>query len=209
MPTCTCLHGRVRLNRGVSLIEIVIVLAILGLLLLAAIPSVTDRIRNTQIRNAAESLLAGLQRARTEAITKNEAIRFSLVNTLDGGCVRSSTGTHYIVSYDEPSGNCDVEAGRLDVEPRILVKVSGKEGSAGAAVSAVQGDLASSASQVVFSPLGRLEPGLPGQIRRIEIASATTPEAYRRYRLEISALGGVRICQPTVTAIDDPRRCQT
>lgn len=198
-----------RCSRGVSLIEIIIVLAIMGLLLLAAIPNVTERIRNTQIRNTSESLLAGLQRARTEAITTNQTVRFSLVTTLDESCTRSSTATNYIVSLDEPSANCSAEAGRLNEPPRIVSKGNSKDDGAGAALLATPADGTSMASQVVFSPLGRLESGVPGQIRRIDIRSVSTPDAFVRYRLEISSIGGVRLCQPAATAADDPRRCQT
>lgn len=61
-------------NRGFSLIELMVVIAILGLLLAIGIPSFATWLRNVQIRNAAESLQSGLQFARTEALRRNERV---------------------------------------------------------------------------------------------------------------------------------------
>lgn len=196
-------------ERGASLIELIIVVSILGILLMAAIPNISERIRNAQIRTAAESLQAGLLRARNEAITKNASVRFSLVTTLGEDCARSATATNYVVSFDDPAGQCDTDAGKLSEAPRIFVKASGKDGSAAAALQATQADYTTAANQIVYTALGRLDSTVTGQIRRIEVSAATNPSAFRRYRIEVSPVGGVRICEPTITSTTDPRRCLT
>ena len=53
--------------RGVTLIEMLIGLTVLGILLMLGMPSYTTWIQSTKIRAAAESLQAGLQLARAEA----------------------------------------------------------------------------------------------------------------------------------------------
>ena len=63
---------------GVSLIEIMIGLAILGISMAWAMPSYSVWMQNTQIRNMAESIVQGLQQARSEAIKRNRYVEFVL-----------------------------------------------------------------------------------------------------------------------------------
>ena len=57
------------LQRGVTLIELAIVLAVVALLYSQAAPSFAVWIKSAQIRTAAESMQNGLQLARAEAIS--------------------------------------------------------------------------------------------------------------------------------------------
>lgn len=63
---------------GFSLIELMIGISILAILLGLALPSFQTWLKNIQIRNAAESITNGLQRARTEAVAKNTNTIFTL-----------------------------------------------------------------------------------------------------------------------------------
>ena len=81
------LTGR-RRARGVTLIELAVALTVLALLMFAVLPSVGVWVRNTQVRNTASSIYAGLQVARNEAIRRNAAIRFSLVSLTDSAELR-------------------------------------------------------------------------------------------------------------------------
>jgi len=67
-----------RRQRGVTLIEMVIALAIVGLLVTMGLPSFMIWIQNTQIRTAAEAALNGLQLARAEAVRRNAPVTFTL-----------------------------------------------------------------------------------------------------------------------------------
>lgn len=67
-------------NRGFSLIELVVVIAILAVLLGLGMPSLTAYLENAKVRAAAENLLAGLQQARAEAIRLNTPVEFLLTN---------------------------------------------------------------------------------------------------------------------------------
>jgi type IV fimbrial biogenesis protein FimT len=98
-------------TRGMTLIELAVVLVIIGLLLMAAMPTMSAWMRNTQVRNTASSMLAGLAQARNEAIRRNVPIRFSLVSLTDSAvmndtCNVAANGVSWVVSARDPSGHC-------------------------------------------------------------------------------------------------------
>lgn len=64
--------------RGFTLIELAITILVLGVLVTLALPSFRTWMLNIQIRNASESILTGIQRARAEAIGRNTNINFIL-----------------------------------------------------------------------------------------------------------------------------------
>ena len=63
---------------GFSLIELMIGLAIIAIMMGIAAPSFVTWMQNSQIRNAAESVKSGLQRARAEAVSQNTNVEFVL-----------------------------------------------------------------------------------------------------------------------------------
>ncbi|MFT3858339.1 MAG: GspH/FimT family pseudopilin [Aquabacterium sp.] len=132
----------VRPARGVTLIELMIGLAVLALLLLSGAPAFADWLRNVRIRSAGESLLSGLQFARTEAVRRNTATRFQLTTTLDNGCALSAAGQNWVVNLDKainPNGKCGAGLvpgdGSAGVVPYLLQKASLGGGSAGLQVN--------------------------------------------------------------------------
>jgi type IV fimbrial biogenesis protein FimT len=194
-----------RAQRGLSMIEIAVVLVIIAVLVAAVGPGIAQQLRNAQIRNAAESIQLGLLRARSEAISRNQNVRFSLVSDLTGSCAVVSNAGSWVVSLSDPGGQCDSDAS-LTVEPRIVLKHDARDGNAAAAVSGQQSDFSTAATSVVFTPLGRTDGAADG-LRRVALSSAVAPTESRNYRVDISTFGGVRVCEPAVTTADDPRRC--
>ena len=68
---------------GLTLIEMMIAIVILSILVSVAMPSFRAWLRNIQIRNATESVLSGMQRARSEGVGRNLSTSFVLGNTSD------------------------------------------------------------------------------------------------------------------------------
>jgi type IV fimbrial biogenesis protein FimT len=62
--------------RGISIIETLIVIAIMGLLLAAAMPTAAEYMNNARIRGVAEEIRDGINRARMEAIRRNATVNF-------------------------------------------------------------------------------------------------------------------------------------
>lgn len=96
-----------RYGSGFSLVELLVTLAIAGVLLSLALPAFSSWMRNIKIRNQAESVLAGLQQARAEAVRSNRLVRFQLVSSMDNTCVQRRSGTNlWVVAHGDPAGEC-------------------------------------------------------------------------------------------------------
>ncbi len=223
------LTGRRRVVRGVTLIELLVALTIIGLLLFAVLPSVGVWIRNTQVRNTASSILSGLQVARNEAIRRNVAVRFSLVSLTDAGvmddtCALSSSGTSWVVSLRDPTSNCarePVSVSNTDGadpnsypnavadanNPLIVDKAAGGVGGRNAVAAARLLDGSATADGVVFNGFGRVDNA--GAIGLIDVRNETHNADYRRYRIEVEPGGALRMCDPTIATVGDSRRCRT
>lgn len=195
-----------RQEKGFTLIEALIAMALLILLITLGAPSYATWIRNNQIRTAAESILNGLQLARSEAIKRNSLVRFQLVSDLTNGCTISSTGTNWIVSVDSAASSC-AATGSDTVAPRIIQKRSSQEGSASTSVSATL--TGGSSASVVFDSFGRVQTSsLASSISSINISiTGATAGAYRDLRIAIAPGGRIIMCDPAVTASGDTRRC--
>jgi type IV fimbrial biogenesis protein FimT len=193
-------------QRGFSIIELAVTLVILGILITSAIPNISSWMRNTKLRNQAESLLTGLQQARNEAVRQNRPVMFSLVNlptsnSMNNQCAVSSTGTSWVVSLSSPDGKCGVTT-RTDA-PQIVTSRVGTDGGSGVSVSGLQADKSTAASSVQFDGFGRATSG----IRLIHVTFASVdPANDRPLDIEISSSGLTRMCD-TRAAAGDLRAC--
>jgi type IV fimbrial biogenesis protein FimT len=193
------------LQRGVTLIELMIGLAIMALVLFVAVPSFGIFLQNSQIRNAAGSALNGLELARNEAIRRNTPVRFQFVSNLTASCTLSTTSLAWVVSQADPSGACDT-APSDTVAPQIIQSRSATEGTSNARVTVTGG------STVVFTGLGRAQ---AGGITQIDVTNTSgtclyvdpTNGTMRCMRVVVSSGGQARMCDPQVTAANDPRKC--
>lgn len=196
---------------GFSLVELVVTVALLSLLMMVAIPEVGAWLRNLQIRNTAESIQTGLQRARAEAVSRNRTVRFSLVtlanpNTMDNSCALATNGTSWVISIDNPATLCGTPVSPTTA-PRIIASRAGGDGGTRTLVTSVgDGVAAGPASSIWFDNYGRpLNNERP--IQTIDVGAAGGFSGARALRVVISQSGGVRMCDPAVTATTDPRRC--
>jgi len=62
-------------NRGITLTEVMAVVAIIGILAAMAVPSFNELIKQQRVEGAAEGLVAALQNAKAEAIKTNNDMR--------------------------------------------------------------------------------------------------------------------------------------
>lgn len=201
-------------QRGVTLLELLVALVILGVLMALAAPNFANWITGTRIRSTAESMLAGLQYARSEATTRNAQVRFQLTSSLDAACTRSTTRGNWVVDMvdndaaDSVEGRCN-SAPSDTVAPSILQVRSATETGAGV-------DIAASADQVIFNGLGR-QVAIAPAANAAEVTVDITPVAARGtcvaaggsvtcLRIVVTTGGLVRMCNPSAPA-GDPQAC--
>jgi type IV fimbrial biogenesis protein FimT len=203
--------GRAGRAHGISLIEVLVTLTILGMLLVAVLPSIGNWMRNTEIRNAAESIQNGLTKARAEAVKRNEIITFSLVSSaadgqFAGSCELSSASGSWVASVDDPSGKCAVSVSDT-LSPFTVAKQAVGDGAPNVTVTVC--DANNAVTSVAFNGYGRVAATpawATGPLQCIEVSN-TTATGTRRLNVVIGTGGTVRMCDPAVTSNDDPRKC--
>jgi type IV fimbrial biogenesis protein FimT len=195
--------GRLRLQLGVTLIELMVGIAVFAILLVAAMPSFTAWMQNSQIRVAADAIQNGLQMARGEAIRRNTTVRFQMTDTSDNSCALSVSGKNWVVSLDDATGLC-ASAASDTVAPRLIQMRPSTEGTPNAVVAADQ-------ASIVFNSLGRVIP-VPAADININVTNptggdcATAAGPMRCLRVVVSTGGQVRMCDPGF-ASTDPQGC--
>jgi len=198
-----------RRHRGVTLIELLVGISILGLLMVMAAPGLGEWLANTRVRASAEALSASLQFAKGEAVARNARVRFQLTSTLGADCAINTTGPHWVVNMDPDAnaaavaGSCGAALSDTDA-PRLLSRHNGREGGASSVVEA-------SAATLVFNGLGRVAPVPAGDIefdvRGPNEADCVANGGTRTcLRVIVSAVGQIRTCNTSVSS-PNPEAC--
>ncbi len=201
-------------HRGISLIETMVVLVIMAFMMALAAPNFSAWIAGSRIRATAESMLAGLQYARSEATTRNTQIRFQQTTSVDGTCARSTSGLAWVVDVVDPTEDDSVE-GKCDTPPSDTVAPSILQvRSAGEAGGRVQ--VNAGVNQVVFNGFGRQvatgAAAAPGTVL-INIGPAgdlnqcAPTGKITCLRIVVSPAGQVRLCNPNAPK-GDAQACE-
>jgi type IV fimbrial biogenesis protein FimT len=207
-------------QNGVSLIELIIGIAVLSLLLAVGMPSFGLWIQNAQTRTAAESVLSGLQLARSEAVKRNAGVRFTLTSSTglvawEVGCVDARGDTCpaliQVQSADEGGGNARV--GISTVTPTASTPTDYSVALAiGAGMAASEesedGEAAiPGGAGVTFNGVGAVSAANIGtDITRIDVMNVASDEA-RRLVLIIGSGGLVKMCDPRFSLADNAQGC--
>ncbi|MDP3699915.1 MAG: GspH/FimT family pseudopilin [Hylemonella sp.] len=190
-------------QRGLTIIELMIGIAIVSMLLLFAVPGMTTWLQGSQIRNATESIQGAMQLARAEAVRRNTNVELVLTSVAGGG-----NATDWVVRCFTSSATCP-GAGQTETS---IQERSGREGSLNATLT-----LNPPISTIVFSGTGRITPVPAGNIV-IDVKHTTdtiaTPTCldtsgggtYRCLRLVVAPGGQTRMCDPSLVA-PNPRAC--
>jgi type IV fimbrial biogenesis protein FimT len=181
-----------RRHSGFSLIEVMISILIVGILIVAAIPSFSTWMQNSQIRTASESMANALQTARNEAIRRNACVQAKLV--------------------DYPKTSWDVRLCSLAEDASVppIAQRNHAEGSLNASLEVLPSD----ATIVSFNALGRVVDPNPSNgsaaLQEINIRNSVMAAAEeRKLRIEIPPGGGARMCDPNkAIGATDPRHCE-
>lgn len=171
-------------SRGFTLVELIIAIAIVGILSSLAVPAFREMIASMNVRSTAESFSLGLQLARSEAVKRNSrtSFGFSPAGRWEV-CASVSTTTGYTC----PTGDS------------VQIK-DANEASQNVVIASTPTDSTLS----TFTGLGRQytdatsalnNPDGTAQVTTVDFSSAVTS---RTYRVIISSAGSVRLCDPSL-----------
>lgn len=167
-------------SHGFTLIEMMIGLAIVGILFMGALPSFGVWMQNMQTRSTADAILNGLQLARAEAVRRNSNVQLTLAG---------AGWTATVVRSGE----------QIQVRPA-------EEGSVNTTVTVTP----VAANTVTFNSLGRVIPNNDGSasITQVDVGSAVlaVPQS-RELRATIGLGGSIRLCDTQAPA-GDTRACE-
>ncbi|HYD97327.1 MAG TPA: GspH/FimT family pseudopilin [Noviherbaspirillum sp.] len=162
---------------GFSVVELLIVVAIVAILSGLAAPSFSSILTNSRVRTGAEGILSGLQLARAEAIRRNTNVSFRL-----------DSGAAWTVAT---------------VSPESVVQTR----PAAEAGSNVRVNSANNRTSVTFNPLGAAASYGSSTLTRVTVTPGTSGTGGDSYQIDVFAGGQIRMCNLAVTAAGDPRKC--
>jgi type IV fimbrial biogenesis protein FimT len=200
-------QGRPVLNRrarqgAFTLVEVMVAIAIVAMVLAFAGPSAKTWIQNTQLRNAAEAILGGVQQARIEALKRNTTVAFQLTDP--------ASTAFQVCFYDPTTQDCST------AQPAIATRAA-SEGSPNAGVGI---DFTASnpttaiapgsnlPALVAFDSFGRVATTSPLNIARIDVRNLVAGSRERRLEIFIAPGGQIRMCDPALDKTVNPQGCQ-
>jgi len=190
-------------ERGLTLIELAVTMAILGMLLAASMPSVGLWLANQRIRNTASSIATGLQFAQSEAVRRNQPVSFWLVSTtsassMDDSCALSSSSGSWVVTLGStsPAGKCATGS-----STRQLKSALAGDGGGSVTLSALNGG-STAANRVTFNGFGQITSTTP-----IQLVNVTGSSGTKAMSVTVNSGGQVKVCDPGISTTTDSRYC--
>jgi type IV fimbrial biogenesis protein FimT len=162
------------LQRGVSMIECCITLAIAGILAGSALPSFKDNLDKRSIEGVSSEVRTDLMYARSEAVSRNEGVRVSFYEGAAGHCYIVHTG-------NRADCQCDGSGPAVCTGDAMALKTVNP--ARGVQVLANVSSLRFDPTNGTTSPTGTV---------------CTVPERGRAVHNVVSILGRVRTCAPVV-----------
>lgn len=157
-------------SAGFTLTELMLAVAVLGILVGVGMPSFTKMIRNAEIRSAAESVSSGVQRARGEAVAHNTKVQFTL-----------GSGTSWYVDYVSTPN----PAARLDS------RASSESANASMSILPV------GATTITFNQLGQVVTNADASATLTQVTFTATG-GNQTLLVTIGTGGNVRVCDPSL-----------
>jgi type IV fimbrial biogenesis protein FimT len=184
--------------RGFSLIELMIVVAVLALLLAFGMPALSTWAVDARIRSIAESLQNGLRLAQSSALQRNRVGVFTLTDAAPSWQAAPSTsGINWYVRTLPLAGSDEASSTRAS---DFYIE--------GNAVTSQSGITVSGPAQLCFSPLG-VQTAASGTYGSLDVScNVTNPATYtvsstvagsRRMNVLVYPGGRVRMCDPSKT----------
>lgn len=168
-------------NRGFTLVELAVAVAILAIIAGIAVPSFARMINASRLTSATNEVVAALQTARMEAIRRNT--RVVLCPTSNGSACTNANDWSRILVFVDTNSDASVGAGEV-----ILKDVAVAKPGVGLSVVALDSleNTAAAATRMRFGADGRARLGTSSS-GVVALTSTKLPSAERARRIEIAA----------------------
>lgn len=191
-----------RYQRGVTLIELMIGIAVVSVLMATGAPMFSEWIQNAQVRTTAESIQNGLQLARVEAIRRNASVKFEFtdktgLSAWNVGCVNVRDDCPATIQQHGSN-----EGGR---NARIGVAIATDATALTYDTALAAGTRLGDGAGVTFNGFGTI-PSAATDIARVDVVNAVAADA-RRLVIVVGGGGLTRMCDPALSLPDQPQGC--
>lgn len=198
-----------RPDRGFSLIEMVVTVAIMGVLLALAAPRFAEYLRNVKLRSSAEMFLTSVQLARSEAVRMNTPVEFLLTATDPlpanvGAAAAAASGTNWMIRTADMGtfidGKFGIEGSGRGTGQVTAIKINDTTAPASTDPDAPP---AAPVGSIIFNGLGRtsLANQAVFKFNNPEAGTCVTAGGKVRCLKVIVAIGGqARLCDPAISA---------
>jgi len=189
------------------MIELMIGLAIVGVLLAVGFPSFNEYMQNNRVLAAAEGFNNMMQKARAEAVSRNAQVQFILTNatTADTSSATASLavdgGKNWLIRTPDlaNAGQFTVIDSKFSVEGGGTTSVINSDAVAVVAFNGLGG--------ATFSPPPTGATVFKFQSSTLSCAATSGASGVRCLSVRVAPGGQSRLCDPLVTALSDTRSC--
>ena len=165
---------------GVTLIELIIVIAVMAILLSVAVPEFGDLLVRNRLKAATETMHSDLQFAKTEAIKRNKSIRVNFM-TSNGGA------TWCYGLKENTSCDCTADSGANMCHIDNIKKVSRSIDFSGISILT---SISAPGDRFTFESIRGVTDGTFGKV-------ILTSSGQKETRVIVSRMGRIRFCSPS------------